>query len=121
MPAGRYAFREVQASYRLGPQRRYSGNLSVRRSGYFGGSLTSAGLGGSRVEVTPQISFEPSISFDWIDLPTAVEPGRYDQHVAVTRLTYTLSPRAYVSTLVQYSSGSDTVSGNFRVTRLLRI
>jgi hypothetical protein len=63
------------------------------------------------VEVTPQISVEPGISFNWIDLPQ----GRFDQHVAVTRVTYTLSPRAYVSGLVQYNSRSHSVSSNFRL------
>jgi hypothetical protein len=114
IPVGRYSSPEVQASYRFGPQRRFSGGLSVRRGDYFGGTLTSAGFNGGRVEITPQVSLEPSISFNWIDLPGAVVPGRYDQHVAVTRLTYTLSPRAYVSGLVQYNSGSHTASGNFR-------
>ncbi|HUE95182.1 MAG TPA: DUF5916 domain-containing protein [Longimicrobiaceae bacterium] len=114
IPAGRYSSPEVQASYRLGPQRRYSANLSLRRGDYFGGTVTSAGLGGGRVEITPQISLEPSVSFNWIDLPGALVPGEYDQHVAVTRLTYTLTPRAYLSGLVQYNSRSDTLSGNFR-------
>jgi hypothetical protein len=108
--AGRYSFADVQLSYRLGPQRPYSGTLSVRQGDYYDGTLTSAGLTGGRVEVTPQISVEPSISFNWIDLPQ----GRFDQHVAVTRVTYTLSPRAYVSGLVQYNSRSHAVSSNFR-------
>jgi len=115
IPAGRYYFREGQASFRLGPQRIFSANLSVSHGHYYGGTITSAGIGGGRVEVTPQISVEPSVSFNWIDLPSAVEPGRYDQHVAVTRVTYTLTPRAYVSGLVQYNSRSHTVSGNFRL------
>jgi hypothetical protein len=86
----------------------------VSRGDYYGGTITSAGLGGGRVEVTPQISVEPSVSFNWIDLPNALMPGRYDQHVAVTRVTYTLTPRAYVSGLIQYNSRSEVVSGNFR-------
>jgi hypothetical protein len=63
-----------------------------------------------RVEVTPQLSVEPSISFNWIDLPQ----GKFNQHVAANRVTYTLTPRAYVSGVVQYNSGSDRFSGNFR-------
>ncbi|HUF75459.1 MAG TPA: hypothetical protein VMM35_04240, partial [Longimicrobiales bacterium] len=114
IPAGRYEFPEFGIGYRLGPQRPFIGNLSFRWGDYFGGTIRSAGIGGGRIEVTPQISLEPSISFNWIDLPNAVEPGRYDQHVAVTRLTYTLTPRAYVSGLVQYNSRSHVVSGNFR-------
>jgi hypothetical protein len=110
IPAGEYSFGQWDARFQLGPQRRIRGNFSVGRGEYFGGTLTSAGVGGGRVEVTPQISFEPSISFNWFD----VGGGSYDQHVVVARLTYTLSPRAYVSGLAQYNSGSDSVSGNFR-------
>lgn len=114
IPAGRYSFPEVQASLRLGPQRHYSGNLSVSRGDYYGGTIRSAGLSGGRIEVTPQLSLEPSISFNWISLPNAVEAGHYDQHVAVLRATYTFTPRAYVSGLVQYNSRSHSLSGNFR-------
>jgi hypothetical protein len=114
VPAGRYEFPEWRASYRLGPQRIFSASLSVSRGDYYGGTITSAGLGGGRLEVTPQISVEPSVSFNWIDLPNALVPGRYDQHVAVTRVTYTITPRAYVSGLVQFNSRSEVVSGNFR-------
>ena len=110
IPAGRYSFADVRLSYRMGPQRPYSADLSLRRGDYYSGTLTSLGLSRGRVEVTPQISLEPSLSFNWIDLPQ----GRFDQHVAVTRLTYTLTPRAYVSGLVQYNSRSKAVGGNFR-------
>src|SRR5690606_26937798 len=48
LPPGRYTSPEVQASYRFGPQRRFSGGLSFRRGDYFGGTLTSAGLNGGR-------------------------------------------------------------------------
>jgi hypothetical protein len=107
---GEYDFGQIDARFQMGPQRRIRGNLSFSRGDFYGGTLTSAGLGGGRVEVTPQISFEPSVSFNWFD----VNGGSYDQHVFVGRLTYTLSPRAYVSGLAQYNSGSRTVSGNFR-------
>lgn len=74
------------------------------------------------MEVTPQISLEPSVALNWIHLPNAQVPGWYNQHVAVTRLTYTMSPRAYVSGLVQYAftesdlafAGNDAFSANFR-------
>ncbi len=109
--SGDYSFSDVRANYRMGPQRPYSGNFSLRRGNYYDGTLTSVGLSGGRVEITPKISLEPSISFNFIQLAGS----QFDQHVAVTRLTYTLSPRAYVSGLVQYNSGSDAVSANFRL------
>ncbi len=107
---GEYAFGQVDARFQLGPQRRIRGNFSVSYGDFFGGTLTSAGVGGGRVEITPQISFEPSVFFNWFEL----DGTTYDQHVFVGRLTYTLTPRAYVSGLAQFSSGSNTVSGNFR-------
>jgi hypothetical protein len=110
IPAGRYDNPEVRVSYNAGPQRRVSGSLSFRRGDYYGGTLTSLGMNRGRIEVTQQLSVEPSLSLNWIDLPQ----GRFDQHVALTRVTYTLTPRAYLSGLLQYNSGSDTFSGNFR-------
>ena len=35
--------------------------------------------------------------------------------MARTRVTYTLTPRAYLSGLIQYNTGSDSFSGNFRL------
>jgi hypothetical protein len=108
---GVYEFGQVDARLQLGPQRRIRGSLSFGYGDFFGGTLTSAGLGGGRVEITPQFSFEPSVSFNWFELGSET----FDQHLFIGRLTYTLSPRAYVSGLAQYSTGSQTVSGNFRL------
>tara|TARA_B100000029_G_scaffold86442_2_gene76716 strand:+ start:4244 stop:6586 length:2343 start_codon:yes stop_codon:yes gene_type:complete len=108
---GEYSFPDVKMDYTFGPQRPYSGNLSVRRGEYYGGNVTSLGMSRARMEITPQLSLQPSISFNWLSLPQ----GQFDQHVAITRLNYTLTPRAYVSTLVQYNSRSNTLSGNFRL------
>jgi hypothetical protein len=107
---GEYGFGGFDVRYQMGAQRRNRANLSVSYGDYYDGTLTSAGIGGGRVEVTPQISFEPSISFNWFKRADAT----YDQHVFVGRLTYTLSPRAYVSGLAQYASGSNSVSANLR-------
>ena len=109
--AGVYSFPDVRVSYTLSPQRPFAASLSVRRGNYYGGTLTSVGASRGRVEVTPQLSLEPSISFNWIDLPQ----GQFDQHVASNQVTYTLSPRAYLSGLVQFNSRSNTFSGNFRL------
>jgi hypothetical protein len=115
IPIGRYDFSDYQISYRLGPQRTFQGNLSVEWGGYFTGDRLSLGIGNGRLEVTPQISIEPSIEFNWIDLPQQEVEGQFNQHVARSRLTYTLTPRAYLSGLVQYNSGTESFSGNFRL------
>jgi hypothetical protein len=114
-PAGRYDWNEYQVSYRFGPQRPYQGNLSVRWGDFYTGSRRAVGVSQGRIEITPQLSMEPSLEFNWLDLPQQTSSGEFNQHVARVRTTYTLSPRAYVSGLLQYASGSNTVSGNFRL------
>jgi hypothetical protein len=76
----------------------------------------SIGFTQGRIEILPQLSLEPRIQFNWISLPDqeAFE-GQFNQHVASARLNYSISPRMYVSGLVQYNSGSGSVSGNFRL------
>ncbi|MEQ1855392.1 MAG: DUF5916 domain-containing protein [Longimicrobiales bacterium] len=112
---GRYDWNEYQVSYRFGPQRPYQGNLSVRWGGFYTGTRRAIGLNQGRIEVTPQLSMEPSLEFNWLELPQQTTSGEFNQHVARLRTTYTITPRAYVSGLVQYASGSNTVSGNFRL------
>ena len=109
--AGRYSFQDVQASYFMGPNRPVLGRLSGRRGSYYGGDITSLGISQGWITVTPQLSLEPSLSFNWIDLPQ----GHFGRHVALTRITYTMTPRAFVSGLVQYNAGSDTFSTNVRL------
>jgi hypothetical protein len=114
VPAGRYENPDWRVGLNLGPTRRIQGGVSFRRGDYYGGDITSLGLNGARLEVTKQFFVEPSVSFNWIDLPQ----GRFDQNVFVTRATYTLSPRAYISALVQASAGNNVdfraFIGNFR-------
>ena len=111
MAAGRYSFEDVQASYMLGPNNPLLGSISARLGSYYHGDIKSLGFSQGWIAVTPQLSLEPSISFNWIDLPEQ-SLGR---HVALTRVTYSLTPRAFVSGLVQYNSGSNTFSTNVRL------
>ena len=111
MAAGRYSFEDVQASYTMGPNSPLLGRISARRGSYYHGDIKSLGFSQGWITVTPQLSLEPSISFNWIDLPEQ-SLGR---HVALTRVTYSLTPRAFVSGLVQYNSGSNTFSTNVRL------
>jgi hypothetical protein len=116
IPAGRYRFRDVQVGYNFGPQRRISGNLSVLRGTFYTGEITSVRLTRGRIQILPQLSVEPSVEFNWIDLPDQQSfPGEFNQHVARTRVTYSLTPRTFLSGLVQYNTRSDALSGNFRL------
>ena len=101
----------MQLQYSFGPQRPYSGEMSVKRGSFFGGNRTSVGFQQARIEVLPQLSVEPGLSFNWVDLPQ----GDFTQHVASVRVSYSFSPRLFLSGLLQYSDGSDSFSTNFRL------
>ena len=57
-----------------------------------------------------QLSLEPSASINWIDLPY----GAFTTQLYRTRITYTFTPRMFVSSLLQYNSSNDTASANVR-------
>jgi Domain of unknown function (DUF5916) len=116
IPAGRYGFHDFQASYSFGLQRRVSGVVSVERGTFYTGHVTGLGIGRGRIEVTPRLSVEPSVSFNWVDLPDQQQfDGQFDQHVARTRINYSFTPRMFLSGLIQYNSGSDSFSTNLRL------
>jgi hypothetical protein len=107
---GDYDFTSFRASYNLGEQRRASATIAVRVGEFWSGTNTSLGVTQGRIEVTPQVSLEPSYSINWVRLPE----GDFDTHVARLRVTYTITPRMYLSGLTQYSSSGDVFSTNFR-------
>ena len=116
IPTGRYPFQDVQVRYGFGPQRPISGSLSVKAGEFYSGDLLSVGIGGARVEVMPELTLEPSVEFNWVDLPDfQTRDGEFNQHVARLRTTYSLSPRTFVSGLLQYNDGSGTFSANVRL------
>jgi hypothetical protein len=115
IPAGAYDTKDTDVTYYFGPSRRVSGSVSVTYGTFYSGHVTSLGLTQGRIEVLPQLSLEPSVEFNWVDLPDLQQyGGQFNQHVARTRVTYSLSPRAFVSALVQYNAGSDTFGSNVR-------
>ena len=110
LPVGGYGFSDVEVGYSIGQQRRVNGQVSVKRGGYFSGEVTALTFRQGRVSVLPQMSIEPSVSFNWIDTPQ----GSFRTDLAMTRVNYAFNPRMFFSGLVQYNSANDTVSNNFR-------
>lgn len=111
LPVGGYGFRDVEATYTRGSQHALNGTVTARVGEYFNGDIRSIGLSRARVEITPQFTVEPSVSVNWIDTPT----GSFRADLIVSRVTYTLTPRMFVSALAQYNSNSDAISNNFRL------
>jgi hypothetical protein len=111
IPVGGYSFTNARVVYALGQQRGVSGGLTFDRGQFFGGEWTSVGYFRGRVNLSPQLSVEPSLSFNWIELPQ----GGFTTELLAARTTYTLTPRMFVAALLQYNSGADSLGTNIRL------
>ena len=117
VPVGSYDFDDVEAGFQLGQQNRISGRASLQHGGFYGGTKTSLNFGmgnnffGTRLELTPQLSVEPNLSLNWIELPL----GTFDTRLISTRTIYAVNPLMFFSALVQYNSAASSVSTNLRL------
>ncbi len=109
VPVGAHDFADLQVAYELGPQRKVSGRLNLIRGGFFTGDRTEVGYTG-RVEVSPQVAVEPRAAVNWVDLPE----GEFRLTLLGVRPILTISPRMFVSVLVQYNSGIGALETNAR-------
>ena len=110
LPIGGYDFRSYSVAYRFGPQRKVSGFVTYGRGGFFSGDRTQASYQG-RIEVSPKLSLEPRLQWNWVNLPE----GRFTTRLVSSRVTYTMSPRLFAGALVQYNSSSESISTNVRL------
>jgi hypothetical protein len=109
LPVAGYGFRDVRLSYQLGPQRPISGNFAVQTGSFFSGSRDEVSYRG-RLEITPQLTIEPGITFNWVEL----DEGSFNTRLVSTRLSYTIDPRSFVAAFLQYNSTSNSLSSNIR-------
>jgi hypothetical protein len=118
IPVGGYDFHNTRVGYGFGAHRRLSGNVMIEHGTFYDGTKTTltvgggfGGFGGGRVELTPQLSLEPGLSLNWVDLPQ----GRFNTTLVTTRTTYTMTPLMFVSALIQYNSSNSTLGANVRL------
>ena len=110
IPVGGYSFQDLFLSYQMGGQPRVSGTAFVQRGGFFSGDITAFGYRQGQIEITPQLSVEPSVSINKVDLPE----GGFTATLATGRVTYSFTPRMFFSGLVQYNSTADQLGTNLR-------
>ena len=111
LPVGGYDYGSVQASYTIGQRRRVSGQLALTHGTFYNGDRTSLQISRGRVNVSSQLSLEPTYTVNRVTLAQ----GAFTSHLAGTRVTYTMTPLMFVSTLVQYRSDTRAVSTNARL------
>ncbi len=110
-PVGSYSFRDVEFLYVPGTHRRFSGYVRLRVGEYFSGSVRSLTVSRARLALTERLSLEPTLSINRINTPQ----GAFQTNLAVSRVTYTFTPRMFFGGLVQYNSNNNTVSSNLRL------
>ena len=111
LPAGVYDFTDSKATFTFGQQRPASGSVSLRVGNFWSGNIKAVEFTQGRIEIHPQLSLEPSISVNWIDLPE----GSFRTDLVRTRFTYSFTPRMFFSGLVQYNSRGESLSSNLRL------
>ena len=109
VPVGGYSFQQISGTYTFGPQRKVSGSAVARHGSFYDGTLDELTWRG-RLEFSPQLYAEPTLSWNRVDTPW----GRGNTNLVSSRVTYTLTPRMFVSALVQYQSRTDSVATNAR-------
>jgi hypothetical protein len=110
IPVGSYDFHTTRIGYTAGQQRPYSGEIVFETGAFYDGDRTSIAVNSGRMQITPQVSLEPSLSINWIDLTQR----SFTLKVARTRATYTITPRMFVSGIVQYNSAGASFGSNVR-------
>jgi hypothetical protein len=110
IPTGGYGFTHAQASLTLPPSFRVRGTVRTDVGDFYNGRKQTLTYGG-RIEVTKQFIVEPTLSLNWINLPAGV----FTTHLFQSRVTYTLTTRATIGTLIQFNQSSRTFSTNTRM------
>ncbi len=95
----------------MGQQRRLSFNVAAEYGTYYNGHKTTVGASRGRMNVSSQLSIEPTYTINRVDL---VE-GSFTTHLTGTRVVYTMTPLMFTSALLQYNSGTHAVSANVRL------
>jgi hypothetical protein len=111
LPVGRYRFGAARTGYSLGPQRKFSGSVSAQYGTFYDGHKTSVTLTSGRTNLSSRLSLQPTLSFDDVRLPE----GRFRNRLAGSRITYALTPMAFLSALMQYNSTSHSLASNVRL------
>jgi hypothetical protein len=111
IPRGSYDARHVEIAYSVARQRRVNGSVTFRAGTFYGGEIRTLEIASGRIEASPRVSIEPSLSFSSI----ALDAGSARTSVSRVRATYTLTPRMFVSALTQFNSENNRVSTNARM------
>jgi hypothetical protein len=111
LPVQGYDYSSARGGFTLGPQRKsLAATVMIEHGTFYSGHKTSVSLTRGRTNVTSQLTLEPRVSFDTVELAE----GSFVSRLVGSRVTYTMTPLMFVSALVQYNSSSNLVAANVR-------
>jgi hypothetical protein len=111
VPVGGYNWQNAKLAYNVSPQRPLAANLTVEHGTFYSGHRTAFSAARGRYAFSPQFAVEPTYSLNRVRLAE----GRFTTHLAGARAIVTMSPRMFVSSLVQYNSSVNAMTANVRL------
>jgi hypothetical protein len=111
LPVAGYDYGTARVAYSIGQRRRVSAQLALEHGTFYSGDRTSVQISRGRVNVSSQLSIEPTYTVNRV---TLVE-GAFTSHLLGSRITYTVTPMMFASALVQYRSDTRMASTNARL------
>ncbi len=110
VPIGGYDYGILRATAGFGQQRRISAQFGLEHGSFYGGHRTTVSISRGRYQFSPRLAVEPTASFKAVDLPG----GSFNTNLIGSRVNLAITPRAFVSALVQYNSTAATLASNVR-------
>jgi hypothetical protein len=111
VPIGGYTYETTRAMYELGQQHRVSGRMSVAAGSFYDGNKKEVTFSSGRIVLSRRVNVEPGMTLNWIDLPQ----GDFTTRLITARAIFTPTPRALVSSLLQYNHSDHTLSSSVRL------
>jgi hypothetical protein len=111
LPIAEYRYGTSRVGFNFGKQRRISGNVLAERGTFYNGRRTALTVAQGRMSLSSRFTFEPTLTLNDVEL----QQGSFTQVLFGSRVSYAVSPLAFMSTLIQYNSTTRTVSTNARV------
>ncbi len=111
LPVDSYDFSTTRVSYEFGRQRAASGTVAYEHGPFYSGDRKALTVSAGRAYLPPYFSIEPTVTLNQVNL----KEGAFATTLVGSRLTFTMTPMTFVSTLLQYNSSSRALSANVRL------
>ena len=111
VPTGGYDYGSFNASYNVGQQHFFSGQVNTSVGSFYEGTKQSLGFNNGYLAVNRFVAFEPGFSLNWVSLPG----GDFTSHLVTNKTIVTPTPRMLISSLMQFNAAAHALSTSVRL------